>query len=303
MNWYRVTLRMASATASAWHSDTIWGHLAWALRYNYGEDALVEFIADYSSDEPPLLVSNGFPGELLPRPAVMPSAIAATVSLEEQRRLLRAAKDAKERGWLTPAEFEAVLSGARPVGMSLPADWQPKATLKNQIGRYTGTTGSGGNLYAFEEFRWPEVRIYMKLRADFVATARDLFDYLGATGYGKRKSVGYGQIREVQFEEFAGFPEPADANGFMSLSNFVPAPGDPTNGYWRHLIKYGKLGEEFALPNPFKHPLIMLEAGSTFYTTDIRQYYGGFVPHLSPAQPQAVQYAFALPVAMRLPTS
>lgn len=301
MNWYRVTLRMAGATASPWQADTIWGHLAWALHYIYGEAALLEIIHEYEGAAPPLLVSSGFPGDLLPRPILPPPALSASASLEEQRDRFRTAKAAKEGGWLGPAQFEAARNGAQVQGVALPDDWQPRATLKNQINRLTSTTGQAGTLFDFEEYFWPEVCIYLKVRPDFVATARDLFDYLAVTGYGKRKSVGYGQVRTMTFEEFPGFGTVPDANGFVSLANFVPRPGDPTAGYWRHLVKYGRLGEEFALPNPFKQPLIMLEAGSTFYDRPVKEYYGGFVRGLSASVPQAVQYAFAFPVPMKLP--
>lgn len=301
MNWYRVTLQMVSATATPWQADTVWGHLAWALRYIYGEDALHEVIAEYSGPEPPFLVSNGFPGDLLPQPVLPPPPVPPAASLQEQRRLFAEAKAAKEGGWLEPAQFAAALRGERVAGVPLPAERRPRVTLKNQINRLTGTTGAAGNLFDFEEFFWPEVTLYLKVRPDFVATVEDLFAYLARTGYGKRKSAGYGQVRRMRFEEFPGFAEPPDANGFVSLANFVPQPGDPTHGYWRHLVKYGRLAEEFALPNPFKQPLIMLEAGATFYDSPVRPYYGGLVRGLSAAVPQAVHYAFALPVAMKLP--
>jgi CRISPR-associated protein Csm4 len=66
-------------------------------------------------------------------------------------------------------------------------------------------------------------------------------------------------------------------------------------------VKYGKLGEEYALEEiAFKKPLLMLEAGSTFYDSPVKQFYGRMVRGVSPAYPQVVQYGFALPVPMRL---
>jgi len=106
----------------------------------------------------------------------------------------------------------------------------------------------------------------------------------------------------MSFEPFAGFNAPADPNGFVSLSNFVPAKNDPVHGDWQTIVKYGKMGEEYASEDHvFKKPLLMLEAGSTFYDVPCREYYGCLVKNLNPAYPQAVQYAFALPVLMALP--
>jgi len=178
-------------------------------------------------------------------------------------------------------------------------------TLKNQINRLTSTTSAegAGQLFSFEQYRWESVSIYLKVEDGFAERAQELFQYLAQSGYGKRKSVGYGQIKLVTFEPFSGFSSPPDANGFISLSNFVPAVQDPTLGYWNVMVKYGKLGEEFAVAgNPFKKPLIMFTAGSCFYDSPCREYYGRLVRGLSSVHTdKVVQYGFALPVPMKLP--
>jgi CRISPR-associated protein Csm4 len=106
----------------------------------------------------------------------------------------------------------------------------------------------------------------------------------------------------MKIEPFGGFPHSETANGFVTLSNFVPAPEDPLQGFWSVLVKHGKLGEELAVSgNPFKQPLIMLEAGSAFYHAPCREYYGSLIEGLSDSFPQAVHYAYALPVPAILP--
>ena len=90
----------------------------------------------------------------------------------------------------------------------------------------------------------------------------------------------------------------ARVNGFISLSNWVPTASDPTVGYYQTLIKYGKLGESFAQTDqPFKNPLLMLEAGSVFYSDDpARDWYGHLIPNIAPHHPEIVQYGFAFAV-------
>jgi len=83
----------------------------------------------------------------------------------------------------------------------------------------------------------------------------------------------------------------------------VPAPGDPDRGHYRTLVKYGKLGEEYASSgrlSPFKFPILMLRAGSTFYTSEPREVYGQMVKGVHPEDESIVQYgyAFALPVKL-----
>jgi len=305
MEWYVARLKAESWMASAWQSDTIWGHLCWGLRYTDGEDALLKFIDAYEQGAPPILVSNGFPDGLLPRPIVPDTMPDKHLGLTEQRQEFRNRKTAKGTKLLTTEEFARAIRGEQLIPSPREHVETTMVTLKNQINRLTSTTGAegAGQLFSFEQYWWASISIYLKVVNEFVDRARELFQYLARSGYGKRKSVGYGQVRLVAFESFSGFPSPANANGFVSLSNFVPAVQDPTSGYWEVLVKYGKLGEEFATAgDPFKKPLIMLTAGSCFHDSPCREYYGRLVRGLSPVHTdKVVQYGFALPVPMKLP--
>ncbi|RLC96208.1 MAG: hypothetical protein DRI40_03820 [Chloroflexi bacterium] len=307
MNWYRVILQMQSWTASAWQADTIFGHLCWGMRYLYGEKELEDFLEWYHEGVPPLLLSNGFPGDLLPRPLLPPSPEHGSPSLQQQKEAFDRGKKTKAVTHLSPEQFAQAIRGEEigdlPQGpQQQRIAEQRRVTLKNQISRLTGTTGEEGQLFPFEEFYWDTVTVYLKLEQGFLDTAQRLFEYLRDAGYGKRKSVGYGQVKHLTLESFPGFPSPQDANGFISLSNFVPARHDPTTGNWRCLVKYGKMGEEYSQEDmAFKRPLLMFEAGSTFYDPCCRDFYGRLVSHISVSQPHVVQYGFALPVPMKLP--
>jgi CRISPR type III-A-associated RAMP protein Csm4 len=147
------------------------------------------------------------------------------------------------------------------------------------------------------------VVLYLKVENGYETLAHELFAILADTGYGKRKSAGYGAVRNLEFEPFRGFRSPSDANGFVSLSPFVPAAADPTRGFWHTRVKYGKLGEEFAAGlNPFKRPVLMLTEGSAFYDASPRKWYGRMVSGVSDTHREVVHYGYALPVPMRMPT-
>jgi CRISPR-associated protein Csm4 len=303
MRLFRVDYQLLSPTASAWHADTIFGHLCWAMRYSEGEDALSEFLGNCCQGRPPILVSNGFPAGLFPNPIIPPCQTDSTLPLKEQRERAERKKKARKINLLTLDDFNRAINGEEfePVE---PEKGKPieRVVLKNQINRLTGTTGAEGTLFDFEETFYPAISIYAGIEENFVQRAKRLFDLIRDGGYGKRKSVGYGQIKSYSFEQFDDFSPPADANGFVTLSNYVPSAGDPTTGNWRLLVKYGKLGEEYALEEmAFKKPLLMLEAGSTFYNPPVKPFYGRMVHDISRVKPQVVQYGFALPVPMRLP--
>jgi len=304
LNWYRVRLKLKSWFATPWQADTIFGHLCWGMRYLYDADCLRDFLNEYVSGRPPLLLSNGFPAGFLPHPLINRRSGEAALSLSAQKDEYEKRKQAKSRQYVLLQDFNEIIQGGLlEINGKYPYPILEKRTsLKNQLNRLTATTGENGNLFNFEEYYIPEIEIYLKCRDDFVYTTEELFDYLAQSGYGKRKSIGYGQIKSLSFESFSGFKAPESPAGFVTLSNFVPSENDPVRGNWQVMVKYGKMGEEYAAEShAFKHPLLMLEAGSVFLDSPVREYYGCMIKHVSPGYPEAVQYAFALPVPCVLP--
>ena len=308
MDWYRITLRPASPSATAWQADTIFGHLCWALAYTEGPDFLETFLGLYQLGDPPLLVSNGFPGDLLPRPLVRSLRKAQTGDYHSDRQAFRERKRLRKAAWLSFDAFQKARRG-QPYEPEPDDPFDDLVTMHNQINRLTGTTGDEGNLYPLEATTLSEVadgRITVYALADpgFVTSLKRCLRYLEATGYGKRKSAGMGAIREITLDRFDGFEPVEEANGFLSLSNFVPAADDPVDGVWNTLVKRGKLGEELAVSGkPFKRPLVMLVAGSCFRHWPLRRYYGRLVPNVHAHFPFVVQYGLALPISIRLPGS
>jgi CRISPR-associated protein Csm4 len=175
---------------------------------------------------------------------------------------------------------------------------QPRAITKNWINRATDTAGDP---YDLRGLVLPRIAIYWRIEQSSLPLVRDFLADLKETGYGKRKSIGYGQIDSfTEPEEFRGFADVPDANGFVTLSRFVPSPNDPTDGFWNTVVKYGKLGEELATSgNPFKRPLIQLACGSCFRDSMQREWYGQLIGGLSNRE-EVKHYGFAFPVMMRL---
>ena len=304
-DWHRITLTLAAPTLTPWQADTIFGHLCWALAHTEGPEFLECFLGLYGLGDPPLVISNGFPGDRLPRP-FLAAGRPRGANREEKQDAFRRAKQAKKAELLSPDEFERARRG-EVVDPAPAPGLKHSVAMHNQINRLTGTTGEEGTLYATEELALDasyqnRLTIYALVDSGFVACLRRCLDYLAATGYGKRKSAGYGAIARATLEPFAGFAPLDEANGFISLSNFVPAAGDPVRGAWMTMVKRGKLGEEYgAAGHPFKRPLVMLMAGSCFYDSPLRPYYGRLVGDVHADFPQVVQYGLALAVSAQLP--
>lgn len=300
-NWYIMTFRLKSWTASEWQSDTIFGHLCWAIRYTDGEDSLLEFLDAFRQGRPPILLSNGFPSGLFPCHRALPRHINTPSTLKLQRELAQQEKEIRRVSYLTLEEFNRAINGEVFLPTKKGNPFQ-RNTLKTQIDRHTGTTGDEGRLFDLAEAFCPEISVYARIEDFFLPRVESLFSYIVKGGYGKRKSVGYGAISDMNFAPLEGLRLPRDANGFVTMSNFVPAQHDPTVGFWSILVKYGKLGEEYAIGgSPLKYPLVMLVAGSTFYDSPVKPFYGRMVADVSSAYPKVVQYGFALPIPARLP--
>lgn len=303
----RLTLSLRSPTASAWQADTFFGHLCWALVRREGEESLGAFLALYDQGQPPVVLSNGFPGDLLPRPILPPPPPDPAQPKAERILQARENKDTSKVSYLNLQEFNQVRQG-ESVEPELKAAVQHRVTMKNQISRLTGATGEQGQLYPLEEsYALPDseglspVTFYLRVAPQFLDQFRVLVEHVAQEGYGKRKAVGYGEIASWNLESFDGLEHVPGANGFVSLSNFVPARNDPHEGYWQVLVKYGKVGEGLAASKPFKRPLVMLMAGSCFHHIPMRPWYGRLVHGISPVHPKVVQYGLALAVPVRLP--
>lgn len=72
MNKYKIQISLLSAVLTPFHSDTLWGHICWAIRYLDGEGELEKFLQCYSDDKPPLIISSAFPQGYLPFPVLPP---------------------------------------------------------------------------------------------------------------------------------------------------------------------------------------------------------------------------------------
>ncbi|MEK7846008.1 MAG: hypothetical protein AAB257_03490, partial [Nitrospinota bacterium] len=80
----------------------------------------------------------------------------------------------------------------------------------------------------------------------------------------------------------------------------VPSKNDPTEGFYKTMVKYGKLGGEFTFSgNPFKKPLVMLTTGSSFYVKGkMKHFYGRMIEKIAPSKTDVVHYGYAFAVPM-----
>lgn len=297
MKTYCIKLKVQSPVLTPFQADTIFGHLCWMVKYGDGEEALKKFLEPFKSGEPPFVISDGFPCDLLPKPLLAELNITDPV----QR------KNIKNLEWIEVQDFNRIIEGETITESEIIKDKKPSQAISthNTINRLTNITLSEGGVYNLPETIIPEVSIYLKVvdeqRKDKVV---DLFKKLSQTGYGKKKSIGKGQFFVREVSEFNNFSLLQNANGFVTLSNFCPKENDPTEGIYKTFVKYGKLGEEFTFcGNPFKKPLLMIKTGSVFKTgSQPEEFYGHMIwEGIAPGKPEVVHYAYAFAIPIVYP--
>lgn len=310
MKIYRAELKAHSSYCSPVQSDTLFGAFCWAYRYKYGLDELTRLLELYRSNNPPVIFSNGFIGELLPMPLINiqpwgDKYLSKQVKLQRYKLLKRA----KRIQYITLDEFNNILSGnfkikdfAELGGFTPEETEKTVITYRNIIDRVQGTasgSGESGGLFTQKE-SYPQgnVCIYLKIKDGWQEKTAEVLDLMCLLGIGGKKSTGKGSFRMERFYEFGSFAIPSDPDGFVVLSNYIPCKNDPKEGNYRTIVKYGKLDREFAASaKPFKKPLIMIKEGAIFRTENLSEFYGQIVENVSPYSNNIVHngIAFVLP--------
>lgn len=333
---YRVILEVKSSVVTPFQADTLFGTLCWGIRFLEGEKDLKEFIDNSLMENPPLIISDGFPESYLPKPILAPLKIKESEELvetcygKEKKELIRGIMKLKELSklHLIPKDylFKYVenLSSIQIGKDFLIAKFKEPAkesqvNLRNAFNRLTARVQEGGLFSETETYYPPESRInfYAKINESLFSLTRLknlLTGYLELSGYGADKSAGRGNIKFINIED-SDLPHVDQSNAFTSLSSFVPKAYDPSNGFYDPILKYGKLGEHYASGktskldrsgrvigmNPFKKPLYMFRAGSAFFLdgSPLKEYYGRVVDNVH-WDPEIIHYGLAFPLGVKI---
>lgn len=363
----KLILKLKSSIISGFQSDTIFGHICWAIKYLDGEDKLKEFLEVYQI-EPPLFLSSGFPrikidGEIIdffPKPTLRP------LSLDEEEKLFKnfykdnkkehvlfssTLKNLKKQKYISVSAFEKVkdaLSYEKLYelvfnGKVCPQNLIPKpdkcsknhyecpilnyeVNIKecpkkiiiseseeiyhNTKNRLTDRVEKEGGLFSTENIFYnenTEIVIYIKNNYSKENDLKNIFEFISKSGFGADKSTGKGRF-EFEIKEDFELPVLSNPNSFLNLSNYYPQNGDPTDGYYETIVKFGKLGGDWAKSKDetwqkgkrtyFKMPLIFIAPGGVFRINEIKEYYGCLIPNVH-IDERIVQYGYTIPIGLR----
>jgi len=311
---YILVIKPKTSFITPLQSDSLFGSLMWALKYLEGEEKLLEVLKLFCS-APPFLLSNAYPEGFLPKPLIPVFPDSKELEEADSKQL----KEALKLLYIPESDFAEIVENLNSITLTdklkflylsknLKEDVFCKEVVlcKNVINRLTFATVEGGLYEQVEQFfnREHNYTIYIKINTSQTLVDEEtlfrLFDYLSSFGFGKKKSAGKGHFEIIDFKQ-ATPPFASKPNAFLSLSNFVPASTDPTEGFYELFVKYGKVGGDFALRSPWKKPLIMLKAGSVLKINgEVKPYYGRIVSEVYPPVNSVFHYGFAFPLGVRL---
>ena len=288
MHLYRAEIQPLAAFSTELQSDTLFGAFCWSYKYRKGEKALEELLQDMRGEVPRIIFSNAFPEGSLPLPLGirdMSADFDRITGKKERKEAYQHHKIVKNARFISLDRFKEVSKGDTDgFTESLKEDKTVQQTaIHNMVSRLSGTVHKieeSGNLYE-EDLIYSDLesKYHVYILSDMPeAEIKNTVELMLMLGLRKKKSTGKGAFSLNRWEEMPLFSCVEKCNAFMALSNFVPANDNPTTGFYKTLVKYGKLDREYAASEtPFKKPLMFIKAGAVFRTNSYKLFYGRIV--------------------------
>jgi len=277
MTYYRIDVHPLGPMATDLVSGTLWGQIAWAVRYLEGEKALADWLVE--QQERHWLVSSQMPAGMIPKPLL---EACFNPPSDAQLEQMQASKAVNKKAFISEPLFlklrhrlsdenlvqalvEGCGAGDEPAA-ALDSIFIDVKEAHNRINRITGRTPSTGGLFFHDAtFGAPNARMQVFIQTPEPCDQRlqGLLEHIGNNGFGANASTGSGTIsfaiqRETSLFEVGG-------TRAMSLFHGIITPNMARPRYKLH-THFGKLGGHFAVGGyrPFKYPILMVQPGATF---------------------------------------
>lgn len=161
------------------------------------------------------------------------------------------------------------------------SSFETMISASNSINWFSGTVSEEGGLFQRESswfYHNACLDLYVEVNLEEMVPLIDWFltDYLPLNGFGKDKSVGMGSFDIILDKSFNTNLFKVDlSNAAMTLSAGAFEGIEQYPSFYRLMTKFGKLGGTFSVSSPsggpvlpFKKPILMLEPGAVFFTTE-----------------------------------
>jgi len=326
---YKITWIPRSAYATPLQSDTIFGHLCWAVRYLFDDGGhKLEEVLEELKQRSALLISSAFPKGQLPRPALslnhgklarlgarlreefpgIDDEVAYALNKKARKHPFVEICQLQENSFAYSAEefqysllrqfaIEAARKG-EPGGEKDAGLKQDGIEFHNKIDRVSGTTDGTGELFASPvSYLATTMESYLETNLFAEEELKAIFAHIALTGFGKDKNTGKGRF-EIKVEPYTWADCPR-FNAYLNLSNMVPADTDPVLASCDSGTKFPRVGGDLATTaTPFKFPLYVIRPGSVFFAEDEAQRPRGTLLGNVHPDPRIVQnlYSYNIPL-------
>lgn len=289
----KLSLKPKSGLLTSLQSDTIFGHLCWRMVEKNGEVILKKFLGLYLDGKPVFTLSDGLfevKGEVLfPKPLKQSPLSGDDLEKPEKIKKFLLRKEARGRKFITAGHLQLFLDGKMEeyeerfaseenrFSPSLHDDLRihvriDRDTMKSEDSMLFQTKPQ----YLSEETGFAVLIKVIDKQNYREFDVENILQEVFETGFGKKKSSGYGAFSILGFSDYDRIQEPEEGSGFLTLGNYLPSGNDEASpGYYDYFVKYGKLSETGSSGNnPFKKPMIMMKPGSCFETESLKAFYG-----------------------------
>jgi len=310
-NIKKLKLKLKSGLLSELQSDSIFGHFAWRLKEQFGDEILNEFLKNFVDNKPIFTISDGMFERnnevFFPKPLkLLPEEFTANYKKERIKNFL-VQKETKSQKFITSKQLNLYLNGNLvELKKSLINEKIETPSFESDLRTHVEIdrikfTSKDGQLYT-ENPKYLKDDTSLSLLVKIIDSDKfneykcnSILKSVFEIGYGKNKSSGYGQFEVIEFEDYDKLNEPSEPNGFITLSQYLPANLDAIQDpYYDINVKYGKLGEEFSSSkNPFKPAMLLMKPGSCFMTNKKQDFYGRAVNNFIDYKPNVVHNGIA----------
>ncbi len=282
-------------------SDSLWGLICWGVKTLYSEEALKEMIAGYTPGYP-LKVSSAFRwikttegiSRFFPKPGLPPFDLQEEVKglgKKEKTGVFSRLKKWRAQKEVSEDVFFRMLSGdIKESGFFRDGDlWKSgqlkkhfsgETVLHNSINRLTASTNRPdgeldtrpGGLYSRDEIFTKDGGLFFLLDGEekYIAMAEAALRYYSHLGFLGDSSTGKNHF-DVKIEDYT-VPAVKDADGFVTLSLYIPTPeeaaiyrGNTGKCYYELVTRKGKVSSAHLNTNDFwKTSVLAFKEGSVF---------------------------------------
>lgn len=285
---YLWKIKPTSSHMTPWQSDTIYGHMLYAIAMLYGREEYDRIVNDFINLKSPFIVSDGFIDGKLPlfnkdtinredteyfSNIINKDLIETVKCLKKINKIKSISIDDFDR--LRTKNFsnkDFVVEKLKSINKLVKSKEEKtnisvSLVMHNNINRCTGTTVEDG-IYSLKEiFINTDIYVFIKIRKGFSVEKLDkILNFIEINGFGKKVSSGKGAIERVSFEKYNGFQNIEDADAFITLSNYTPKLNDYVEVICgTPLVKRGKTANIMDNMNfPFKKPFACFTSGALF---------------------------------------